>query len=248
MNLSLRGTIVYRTGDALGDILVIDHGKHRILSFDSVFEQSKIKRLRPHVPVHEYNRAMLLPLAWHEPRHATVLGLGGGVLLGALHTMLPACELHAVELRGEVVAVAREYFSLPQGHNIRITVSDARPALRELVPGSTDLILADMYGADHMSPAQSQRRFIDQCLHALSESGWLAINYHRSPQDGPLFQHIRRCFASVFMFKSKTNNYVLYASVQPVAPITREAPRLKDLQKRLPIDWTGLAGRITPMN
>lgn len=245
MHMKLRGSVTYETRDSLGPILVLDHGKHRILTFDSVFEQSKIKRKSPHLPVHEYNRAMLLPVVWADPAHVTALGLGGGVLVSALHHLLPACELHAVELRSQVIDVAREFFALPDTSRIKITNADARPALRAMEDASTDLILTDLYDANRMSPAPAQSGFIDQCERVLTSQGWLAINYHQLPdQNGPLFRQICRLFASVLLFRSKTNNYVLYASKASVEPLPTDHPRLKELQKHLPIDWQGLMGKL----
>lgn len=246
MRQLLRGEVTFQTEDALGKILVIDHRKHRILSFDSVFEQSKIDRSSPHLPVHEYNRAMLLPVAFAEPRHATILGLGGGSLVGALHHLLPTCTLHAVELRREVMKVARQFFSLPEASNIEITVADARRVLPELPGGGTDLILTDLYDAQRMSPAQAQRRFIEQCAEALGPNGWLAINYHQlPPENGPLFMYLRALFAVVLLFRSKTGNYVLYASKEPFELMDSRDPCLTALEKRLPIDWRKLMGRVT---
>lgn len=245
MKLPLGGDPVYQTADTLGNIQVIDQRKHRILRFDSLFEQSKIDRRRPYLPVHEYNRAMLLPMAFSEPRHATILGLGGGVLVSALHHLLPACDLHAVELRREVVIVARQFFDMPKADNIRITIADARAALGEMPDASTDLILTDLYGAERMSPAPNQPKFLDQCDRVLNAQGWLAINYHRPPDfDGVLFQHMRRLFANVRMFKSKTNNYVVYASKHSVEPMAEKDPRLAKLEKQLPIDWQRLMNRV----
>ncbi len=245
MRLSRSGRLVYETRDAMGAILVFDQRRHRVLTFDSVFEQSKIDRRKPQLPVHEYNRAMLLPLAWREPRHATVLGLGGGVLVSALHHLLPHCQIKAVELRAQVVDVAREFFQLPDSARLEITVSDARSALRKMADASTELILTDLYGADRMSPAPAQRRFFDQCERVLTDQGWLAVNYHRLPDlGGPLFEHIQRLFASVLLFKSRTNNFVLYASKQPAQPMAPEDPVLKSLQKQLPIDWAGLMAGV----
>lgn len=245
MRRFLSGTVIHETQDALGKILVIDHGKHRILSFGSIYEQSKIDPQKAYLPVHEYNRAMLLPIAFAEPRHATILGLGGGVLVGALHHLLPGCRLHAVELRPEVLKVARSFFSLPEASNVDITVDDARRVLPALPEGGTDLILTDLYDAQRMSPAQAQRRFIDQCDQALGAEGWLVINYHQlPPENGPLFLHLRAVFAVVLLFKSKAGNYVLYASKRLFEPMSADDPRLAALEERLPIDWRRLMGRV----
>ncbi|MBE95190.1 methyltransferase domain-containing protein [Marinobacter sp.] len=245
----MKGEIIHYTRDALGGILVVDYRKHRVMTFDSVFEQSKIDRRRPHLPVHEYSRAMLLPVAFAQPAHATVLGLGGGVMASALLHLLPECQVHAVELRPRVLEVAREYFSLPHSTNLIMTIGDARDALGKAPDGSSDLILADMYNSDRMSPAQAQRQFIRQSSRVLGGSGWLAINYHRTPDiNGPLFHQLRAEFAVLLLFKSKTNNTVIFASKRPFEALRTKDPTLVELENRLPIDWRRLMGRVIRLN
>lgn len=245
----MKGEIIHYTRDALGGILVVDYRKHRVMTFDSVFEQSKIDRRRPHLPVHEYSRAMLLPVALAQPAHATVLGLGGGVMVSALLHLLPDCQVHAVELRPRVLDVAREYFSLPHSANLMMTIGDARDALSKTPEGSSDLILADMYNSDRMSPAQAQRQFIRQSSRVLGDSGWLAINYHRTPDiNGPLFHQLRAEFAVLLLFKSKTNNTVIFASKRPFEALNTKDPTLVELENRLPIDWRRLMGRVIRLN
>ncbi|MFO7994480.1 MAG: methyltransferase domain-containing protein [Marinobacter sp.] len=241
----MKGEIIHYTRDALGGILVIDYRKHRVMTFDSVFEQSKIDRRKPHLPVHEYSRAMLLPVAYAQPSHVTVLGLGGGVMASALLHLLPECQIHAVELRSSVLQVAREYFSLPDSANLTVTVSDARDALGRMPDHSTHLILADMYNSERMSPAQAQREFIRQSSRVLSDGGWLSINYHRTPDiNGPLFRQLRAEFAVLLLFKSKTNNTVIFASKRPFETMHARDPALVALEKSLPIDWRRLMARV----
>lgn len=245
MKFQLGGSVTHRTSDALGDIVVMDYRKHRVLTFDTIFEQSKIDRNKPYLPVHEYNRAMLLPIAFAEPCHATVLGLGGGTMVNALHHLLPTCEIHAVELRQAVVDVAHAYFGLPHHPNIAVTVADARPVLHDMPEASTDLIMADLYSADRMSPAQGHRRFIDLCALALSDHGWLALNFHLAPsREGTMMQHIHRLFADVMLYRTKTNNYVLYASKRALHGDMPGATRLATLEQRLPIGWPQLIGKV----
>jgi spermidine synthase len=241
----LKGNIIHFARDDLGGILVIDYRKHRVMTFDSVFEQSKIARRHPHLPVHEYNRAMLLPVAFARPAHATILGLGGGVMANALLHLLPECRVHAVELREAVVDVAREYFYLSESPRLEVTVKDARNAIEALPDSQTDLILADMYSADRMSPTQVQREFIKQCSRVLSDSGWIALNYHRTPDlNGAFFRQLQGEFAVVLAFKSKTNNTVIYGSKKPIELPASQDPRLMELEDTLPIDWRRLMARV----
>lgn len=241
----MKGNIIHFARDDLGGIVVIDYRKHRVMTFDSVFEQSKIARRHPHLPVHEYNRAMLLPVAFARPAHVTILGLGGGVMANAFLHLLPECQVHAVELREAVVDVAREYFYLSESQRLNVTVGDARNAIEALPEGQTDLILADMYSAERMSPIQVQREFIKQCSRVLSDSGWISLNYHRTPDlNGAFFRQLQGEFAVVLAFKSKTNNTVIYGSKKPIELLANKDPRLIELEEALPIDWRRLMARV----
>ncbi|AOY89312.1 spermidine synthase [Marinobacter salinus] len=241
-----QGEIIHHARDSLGSILVIDYRKHRVLTFNSVFEQSKIDRRWPHLPVHEYNRAMILPAAFNEPGHVTILGLGGGVMASAFHHLYPDCHIHAVELRQAVLDVSREFFDLPESDRLTVTIGDARAALEQMPEASTDLILADLYNSDRMSPAQAQRMFIDHCSRVLGPGGWLALNYHRTPDpDGPYFRQLKKHFSVLLMFRSKSNNTVIYASKRPFEAMHSRDPRLAKLEERLPIDWRRLMAKVT---
>jgi len=244
----IKGDIVYVTRDNYGNILVIDDRKHRILSFDSVFEQSKILRATPQVPVHEYNRAMLLPVAFTTPARVTVLGLGGGVLAHGLFTLLPEALIDVYELRRKVTEIARAWFALPESDRLRIHVADARVAVDQLPPAGTDMILTDLYNADRMSPAQNQRQFIKACSRALSAKGWLVLNYHRMPEpEGNLMRELKRQFPLLLVFKSKTNNWVIYGHKQGVDPLPVDKGRLDTLETRLPVGWRRLLNKLQPM-
>jgi spermidine synthase len=159
--------------------------------------------------------------------------------------LLPECRVHAVELREAVVDVAREYFYLSESPRLEVTVKDARNAIEALPDGQTDLILADMYSADRMSPTQVQREFIKQCSRVLSDSGWIALNYHRTPDlNGAFFRQLQGEFAVVLAFKSKTNNTVIYGSKKPIELPASQDPCLMELEDTLPIDWRRLMARV----
>ncbi|MEP3562676.1 MAG: spermidine synthase [Marinobacter sp.] len=245
---AIAGDIVHVDRDKYGNILVIDDRKHRILSFDSVFEQSKIVRAAPNVPVHEYNRAMLLPVAFHEPQQVTVLGLGGGVLAHGLHKLLPQSDIQVFELREKVEQIARKWFALPSSDRLQVTIQDARLAVDNLPEASTEMILTDLYSADKMSPAQGQRRFIKACSRALTNSGWLALNYHKMPEaNGNLVRELRRQFPLLLVFRSRTNNWVIYGSKQGFSNVNIEASRCAELEKRLPVGWAKLRKKLEVM-
>lgn len=241
-----QGEIVHHTRDAIGSILVVDYRKHRVMTFNSIFEQSKIDRRYPHLPVHEYNRAMMLPAAFMTPQHVTVLGLGGGVMVTGFHHLLPECHIHAVELRQSVVDVAREYFSLPDSARVRVTVADAREALENMPSASTDFLLSDLYSHDRMSPTQAQKQFVDDCSRVLTDAGWLVLNYHRTPDpEGPYFQQLRQHFSVVLLLRTRSNNTVIYASKQGFDALSSKDPRLQALESHFPIGWRQLMTKVT---
>ena len=88
--------IIYKTNDQWGDIFVINRKNCRVLAFDPIYEQSCIDLKNPHIPVHEYTQIMLLVLAFINPKHVTILGLGGGCLVNSLHYLIPQCSLHSI--------------------------------------------------------------------------------------------------------------------------------------------------------
>src|SRR5690606_36218088 len=85
------GKLVHSAEDRYGRIQVIDEGSQRILSFDSLFEQSCMQISRPCQLVHQYTQFMALAVALVEPSHITLFGLGGGSLLRTLHSVVPDC-------------------------------------------------------------------------------------------------------------------------------------------------------------
>ena len=204
--------LIHSCEDAWGTIQVHDQGPHRILSFGSIFEQSKVDLAAPQRLVHEYTRVMLLALAFNSPRHATILGLGGGALVNCMLQLQPDCQLDVVELRESVVRVAQEYFALPTHPQLAIHVADARDHLPSCDNASTDLLFADLYFAENMNPYQAQKKFLGHCARVLRPDGWLVINFHRLPSlNTPFFRWILAEFPTLLVCSTTSGNQVLFA-------------------------------------
>jgi len=208
----LGGKVIHRQHDIWSDILVIDHGSQRVLTFDTIYEQSRMDRNKPAMLVHNYTRAMILGLAFVKPEHVTILGLGGGCLVRAVHALFDEAVLDVVELRQAVAEIAQQYFMLPQTPRIQVTISDAKQYLKKQVTASTDMIFADMYDGYGVHPFQMQERFIQQCHRTLTSSGWLVINCHKLPDfDSPILVSLISLFKEVFVCPVPTGNYIMYA-------------------------------------
>ncbi len=237
------GKEIFRTDDEYGPIRVFDDGNKRYLSFDESNEQSCVHKRIPSRLLHEYACAMLLPLLFLQPRHITLFGLGGGSLASCLFHLLPAAQIQVVELRAQVLAVARRFFHLPQDSRLDVTIMDAGDYLQHPKANTTDLLLSDMYFAGKIDKQQQQAAFIRNCHSLLSESGWLALNYsERSECTDQAMAVFIEAFAETRLCQTPCGNAVLFAGKSTVPLSERELmTRCKQLNQVLGFPITRFA-------
>lgn len=205
------GKEIHRSYDDLGPIQVIDDGNKRYLAFGTDDEQSCQLIHQPHVLQHEYTRAIILALLMVTPKHLTVIGVGGGGLLTALHHLLPDCLLQGVELRREVARLAYKYFQLPKTDNIKMYIGDGLEYLQN-EEGTTDLIIADMYLAEGIDEQQLSQQFIASSYKRLNDNGWLVLNYWLDHKmDEQLTEALQYYFDQIYMCDTGGGNWVIYA-------------------------------------
>lgn len=205
------GVSVASIRDEWGEIYILDDDEFRVLKFDYLYEQSKMLRSAPHVPVFNYIKAMLLGAVYKKPGSALLLGLGGGSLVRALHCILPHLSQTVVEIRPLMIEMAMQYFGIPASEAIQIVQQDAKLYL-EQQKHQHDLIFADLYWALRMDPMQSEHDFVRLCRNNLSPDGWLVVNYQERSEVEPdlicaLYQH----FDDVILCQIPHGNTVLYA-------------------------------------
>lgn len=243
------GKIVHSTSDTYGNILVVDYPRYRVLSFDSIYEQSGFYLEKPYALVHEYTRIMMLVLGFVEPRHATLLGLGGGSLLRSLHHYLSHCEFHVVELRAKVYDIALEYFDIPDDERVRVFIEDAKLQIQSAESASTDIIFADLYDAYHMSLVQTQKQFVQECSRTLSKNGWLVINFHRLPDtSSAFFKVLTEYFPTLMLCSGKLGNHILFACKAPIVDYASASLKLKKMEKILNENFMPLFHRLKPLS
>lgn len=108
--MSERETLLERRRDDYGTLRITENGEgYRFLYFGEITEQSCVHVADPAWLEYDYTRAMLLG-AWWARAHPdmTLLGLGGGALANALVRHFEPARVRVVELRGEVLTLARE--------------------------------------------------------------------------------------------------------------------------------------------
>jgi spermidine synthase len=243
------GKIVHSTSDTYGNILVVDYPRYRVLSFDSIYEQSGFYLEKPYALVHEYIRIMMLVLGFVEPRHATLLGLGGGSLLRSLHHYLSHCEFHVVELRPKVYDIALEYFDIPDDERVWVSIEDAKLQIQSGKSASTDIIFADLYDAYHMSPLQTQKQFVQECCRTLTKNGWLLINFHRLPDtSSAFFKVLTEYFSTLMLCSGEFGNHILFACKSSNVDYDSAPVKLKKMEKVLNENFMPLYHRLKPLS
>jgi spermidine synthase len=127
-----------------------------------------------------YLRSMLIPLLFvPRPRRILLLGLGGGTLARFLLHHFPEAEIEAVELRADVVEIAKGYFKLEMPPSLRIHVMDAHHYLESQVAGASpafDLILVDVFDAEGPSVVLDDPEFFSRLSGMLAPRGGVAVN------------------------------------------------------------------------
>jgi len=179
------GKEFFRTHDEFSPVVVYQQGNRRTLTFGNQVEQSALNLDDPARLEYVYTQAMILALLFRpDVRNALVLGLGGGALVRALREQAPKARIQGVEQRSGVVTVARDCFFLEDDPMLRLSVADAADYVRDC-DSPTDLVFADLYGAEGMDDRQARVQFLRHCRELLRPGGVFVANlwdseYHRN--------------------------------------------------------------------
>ena len=206
------GKEVYRHYDELGPLIVSDDGNKRYLGFSVDDEQSCQLKSAPYLLQHDYSQAMLLVLLFVQPSRIALFGLGGGTLVMTLHHFLPAVMITAVELRPQVVKIARRFFQLPRCDRLNIIIEDASEYLERGDSEPVDILFADIYDGEGLDLQQTEPWFIEQCHQQLNEEGWLVMNCWRQHRgEHAMMDALKSLFADVRSCSTAEGNWVIMA-------------------------------------
>jgi len=225
---------IFREYDQYGVVRVLDAGDRRILSFGDDDEQSSVLKSDSTALQHEYARAMLLVLAFTEPRRVLSLGLGAGGLNSCLHERFPDIKQQVVELRPAVITAAQRFFHLPRSRRLELHQMDASEFLGGPVAGRVDLVFSDIYGPEGMDRQQIDPLFLQRCAERLKSNGWLVLNCWREHEGSELINLLSGFFVDIRSCTTSEGNWVIYAGKEACTLSTAHLKRkLKDLEKRL---------------
>jgi spermidine synthase len=160
----------------LPTIAVSDERGVRSLHVGGEAIQSSMKLGDPFALALDYTRCMMAFLLFHpEPRHALMIGLGGGSLAKFFHKHLRRTKVRVVELDPRIVAAARAHFALPPDDaRLAVEIGDGAQAL---APECCDVLVVDAYHDEAHVPELATAEFYDAAFLALEPRGVLVVNF-----------------------------------------------------------------------
>jgi len=178
--------IIYKCSSDEGFIEVGQNQNTRSLYFGNDAKQSCMDIFHPERLVLSYTRAMMASLIFMpQPHKILMIGLGGGSIAKFLLQHYPDCSIDIVEIRSDVVKIARAYFNLPEDERMQIFVDDASRFLRNQngrYP-QYDLILIDAFNHDGVSESIKSFEFFEYCFERLENRGIVATNLWDNKND-----------------------------------------------------------------
>ena len=186
VDAKIQGIIIDRRRDEQGEIIVAEEGDRRTLYFGEGIMQSTIRIDRPDLLLEDYHEAMMSGLMFNsEPASVLLIGLGGCSLVHFLLKALPDLALDIVEIRKQVIDLAKEYFLLPpEKANLRILHASGVDFIEHRAADLRryDMIIVDAF--DESGPAASllDKDFLSSCRRQLSRNGVFVMNLWNSPE------------------------------------------------------------------
>jgi spermidine synthase len=191
----------------------------RTLHFETERVQGAMRLARPWELVLEYTREMMACLLLRDenifPRRILLIGLGAGSQAKFLYRHCPLAQLTVVEIEPRVVAMARQYFELPDDPaRLNIVIGDGFEFMQN-TDQTFDLILVDGFN-EHAHPGElNTLPFYRACRARLNKQGLLAVNLiglSNNSKGG--FAHIESAFEhrAVLFPRCKSGNTIAFAA------------------------------------
>jgi spermidine synthase len=162
---------------AAGSVQISEQDGIRYLHLGSDTIQSGMRIGAPEELVLSYTRSMLAFLLFvAEPQRVVNVGLGGGSLAKWIHAHLRETQQVVLEIDPRVIAVARQYFSLPPDDwRLRVLEEDGAAWLAAQVE-CADAILVDGYDGREQVAELSSVEFYRHAARSLRDNGVLVVN------------------------------------------------------------------------
>ena len=177
------GEAVYKKNSLYNNIFVHKRGPVMTLKFGmrttvEVQSQVNIRNLRQHML--EYTPMCFCGLLYNsDPNRVLVVGLGGGVIPREMRHYYPEAEIDVVEIDGEVLRVAKEYFKFAEDDKLKVHIEDGRMFVRKRIRdkgAKYDMVILDAFTSEYIPYHLMTREFIEQVGDVLTDDGVIVAN------------------------------------------------------------------------
>jgi spermidine synthase len=209
----------------------------RSLHIGSDTIQSSMRLARPNDLELSYTRSMMAFLLFvAPPAELLMVGLGGGSLAKFVYHRLPATRTRVVEVNPQVVAIARQYFSVPHDDaRFEVIVADAADYVRR-EDIRADILIVDGYTADTHVEELASYDFYAACRERLKPRGMIVVNLWGGDKVfNALLQRIRAAFpgGTLCLPAERPGNVIVFGYKREPAPLqwtdfTRRADALQE--------------------
>ena len=231
-------SVIHTEKSAFENIVVYEQAGERCMKFGSVEapgRQSCYAIDAPQRLIFDYTRMMFGALYLKpDPARIMIIGLGGGSMPTALHTVLPRTVIDTVEIDPAVVSVAKKYFNFKPDGTLRVHVADGRAFVQQALKEGRryDIVMLDAFDEDYIPPHLLTREFLQEVKAVLTPGGVVAANTFTASR---VYDDESTTYADVFgpFYNLRANNRIILAGPSPLpsvdamrATATRLEPRL----------------------
>jgi spermidine synthase len=231
-------------------VYVSERNGVRSLHLGNNMVQSAMRLAFPNHLELAYTRCMMGFLLFHpHPQNVVMIGLGGGSLAKFVHHKLPGAKTTAVEINPEVVAAARNYFSLPaDDERLYVVIGDGADYIANH-PGGVDVLMVDGFDGGCQVASLCSQEFYNYARAALSKNGVLVVNLlSRDKRFQNYMGRIENSFSGnvTTLMAEPAGNLVAFAFRQnPGKRVWNRLPRrAKELERQFTLPFTEFAKKL----
>ena len=176
-------------------------------------------------------------LVQDNPERILIVGLGGGTLPNAYHSLFPQAKIIISEIDEAVLRVAKNFFNFTESEQVSVKVGDARVYIKRaaLKNEKFDLIILDAFNGEYIPEHLMTYEFLQEVKSLLTHDGMVVSNTFSNSRlyDAESVTY-RQVFGEMFSIRmNNTGNRVLIATMQPLPDANTLFTLAPALQKRL---------------
>ncbi|SCY29869.1 polyamine aminopropyltransferase [Nitrosospira sp. Nsp13] len=208
----------------------------RALHLGNSMVQSAMRLAAPNDLELIYTRCMMGFMLFHpNPENILMIGLGGGSLAKFVYHRLPRTKTTVIEINPQIVAMARNYFFVPDDdERLQVIIAEGEGYVASH-PASADVLMIDGFDDGCQVSSLCSQDFYNRARETLKKKGVLVVNL--LSRDKGLQEYLRRIENSfdghvIVMTAEARGNLIAFAFKQnPAKPAWEElTERAKKLE------------------